>query len=135
MNVPKMLVVPAALEPTAQTISKADYNPQKDTPYSTATSVYIAQSPAPNLHKGIEVICCPYWDATDANNYWVFADPTKIPIVELGFYGASDQPELFVADMPTSEHLFMADKVGWKIRFIYGYALLDYRGTYGSEVS
>ncbi len=75
----------------------------------------------------------PYW--TDANNWWVTADKADVPLIELGFYGGREEPELFVQDNPTQGSLFSNDQLKYKMRHIYGGAVKDYRGFYGAVVA
>lgn len=82
---------------------------------------------------GINLIVVDYW--TDANNWYLVADPGRIPTMELGFLDGKEEPELFVQDQETVGSLFEADKITYKIRHIYGGAVLDYRGFYGEVVT
>ncbi len=85
------------------------------------------QSRKPKVHV------VPYW--TDANNWWVTAEKAAVPLIELGFYGGREEPELFVQDNPTQGSLFSNDQIKYKIRHIYSGAVLDYRGFYGAIVA
>lgn len=75
----------------------------------------------------------PYW--SDANNWWGTADKAAVPLIEVGFYGGREEPELFVQDSPTQGSLFSNDQIKYKIRHIYGGAVKDYRGFYGAIVA
>lgn len=79
-----------------------------------------------------EVIGVKHW--TDANNWWLVADPADIPTIEVGFLDGKEEPELFVQDTPNVGSLFSNDQITYKIRHIYGGAVLDYRGFYGAIV-
>lgn len=85
------------------------------------------QSRKPKVHV------VPYW--TDTNNWWATADKSAVPLIELGFYGGREEPELFVQDNPTQGSLFSNDQIKYKIRHIYGGAVQDYRGFYGAVVA
>lgn len=85
------------------------------------------QSRKPKVHV------VPYW--TDANNWWVTADKSSVPLIELGFYGGREEPELFIQDSPTQGSLFSNDQIKYKIRHIYSGAVLDFRGIYGAVVA
>ena len=76
-----------------------------------------------------EVIPVDYW--TDANDWCTVADPNVLPVVEIGFLGGKEDPELFVQDMANVGSLFSNDKVTYKIRHIYGGGVLvdGYKGT------
>lgn len=71
---------------------------------------------------------------TDANNWYATADRSQIPLIQLGFFNGQEDPELFVQDSPTQGSLFSNDQVKYKIRHIYGGAVMDYRGFDGSIV-
>lgn len=79
-----------------------------------------------------EVIPVKTW--TDTNNWYTAADPADIPIIEIGFLDGKEEPELFVQDLPTVGSMFSNDKLTYKIRHIYGGAVIDYRGLQGNVV-
>lgn len=115
--VPKILVVPNELEELA---------------FQIATSaVAIPATPAgpsntPNLHAGLQPIVLDY--DTDANDWFLVADPDMCPTIEVGFYQGRQEPELFTQSDQTVGSMFNADKVLYKIRHIYSGAVLDFRG-------
>lgn len=69
---------------------------------------------------------------TDTNDWFACAGINQVPQIEIGFLDGRQEPEMFVADQPTAGSFFAADKLEWKIRHIYGGAVLDYRGFYGA---
>lgn len=81
---------------------------------------------------GLEVVSVPYW--TDANNWFLSASPMDVPTIEIGFLNGREEPELFVQDEPTNGSMFSNDKITYKVRHIYGGAVLDYRGLQGNIV-
>lgn len=85
------------------------------------------QSRKPKVHV------VDYW--TDTNNWFATADKMEVPLIELGFYNGTEEPELFVQDLPTQGSLFANDQITYKIRHIYGGAVIDYRGLYGAIVA
>ena len=111
------LYVPAELEETAFDLFVRNTN-QDET---------FVQSRKPKVHV------VDYW--TDTNNWYATADKTETPLIELGFYNGSEEPELFVQDLPTQGSLFSNDQITYKIRHIYGGSVLDYRGFYGAIVA
>lgn len=123
-NMPKILAVPNELRDTAFRLT------QSSVAVSTA-----ADDTEPNifLGNGYTVIVVDDW--TDANNWYAFANPMETPILEVGFLGGREDPELFVQDQPNVGSNFTADKVTYKIRHIWGIGILDYRGTYGQIVT
>lgn len=94
---------------------------------STNLDKTFVQSLVPNI--------IPVWYWTDANDWAATADPADAPIVELGFLAGQEEPELFVQDSPTAGSLFSNDRITWKIRHIYGGAIVDYRPAYKSVVA
>ncbi|MBR6976679.1 MAG: hypothetical protein IKH84_07245, partial [Ottowia sp.] len=69
-----------------------------------------------------DIIVVPYW--TDAAAWVTVADPNQLPVVEIGFLDGREEPELFVQDSPTIGSMFSHDKLTYKIRHIYGGAVL-----------
>jgi hypothetical protein len=81
---------------------------------------------------GIEARVVDYW--TDTNNYWLTTDISQTPMIEIGFWGGKEEPELFVQDQPNVGSLFSNDQITYKLRHVYGGAVLDYRGFAGGIV-
>lgn len=123
-NLPRFLIVPAELEELAYKLQNSMAYVNAATGYSTGAALEGATTP--NIHKGIEPIIVAEW--TDATDYWVAADPAKVPMIEVGFMGGKEEPELFVQDNPLNGSMFTADKITYKIRHWYGYGIMDYRG-------
>jgi len=119
MNVPAYLVIPPDLEDTAFKILK-----------STVELTSNKDATVPNIHSTYlkDYVSVPYW--TDATDWVAVADPAMIPTIEVGFYQGKQEPELFVQDQPNVGSVFTADKITYKIRHIWGYTVLDYRGFY-----
>lgn len=69
-----------------------------------------------------EVIPVDYW--TDATDWCTVANPTVLPVLEIGFLDGREEPELFVQDQPNAGSMFSNDKTTYKIRHIYGGAVL-----------
>lgn len=114
--VPRLLVVPSALEEMAKKITGARAVP------STGEGA----SDMANLHEGMEYVVIDYY--SDENDWFAFADPTMCPTIEVGFYLGREEPELFSQVDPNLGSVFDADKITWKIRHIYGSTVLDHRG-------
>jgi hypothetical protein len=80
----------------------------------------------PNIHQGMTPLVVDYWASTTK---WILvADPADVPTIEVGFYQGREAPELFTQSDPSVGSMFNADKVTYKIRHIFGAAILDYRG-------
>ena len=118
---PRYLVVPPDLEPTAWGLV-----------VSPSTGVFVPTTTQQQNIQTWEIIVVKTW--TDTNNWWLVADPNDIPTIEVGFLDGKDTPELFVQDMPNVGSMFSNDQLTYKIRHIYGGAVLDYRGFYGAIV-
>lgn len=111
------LLVPADLEETARNLFTRGTN----------NDPTFVQTLNPTIHVS------PYW--TDTNNWFVTADRSQIPLIELGFFNGNEEPELFVQDSPTQGSLFSNDQIKYKIRHVYGGNVMDYRGFDGSIVA
>ena len=72
---------------------------------------------------------------TDANDWGMILPPSVIDIVEMGYLNGKQEPEMFLADSPQSEQVFVADKIRYKIRHEYAGAVIDYRSGYEAEVT
>ena len=62
-------------------------------------------------------------------------DCSEVPIIEMGYLNGREEPELILHDGPTSERVFVEDRIGYKMRHEYGGALLDHRGAYKAVVA
>ena len=118
---PKFLVVPIDLEETAYQLTATD----REVASANNTLNFVRQF-------GLSIIRVNYW--TDANNWWLVADPNSVPTIEVAFLNGREDPELFVQDSPTTGNVFSNDKITYKIRHIYGGAVMDFRGFYGAIV-
>jgi len=126
---PKYLLVSPTLEALAKRLFMSDI--LVGTGGAAAGTTSDAMSTEPNIWKNMfEPLVIPYW--TTGTNWWVVADPRLAPTIEVGFFRGRQEPELFVQDNPTVGSVFTADKITYKIRFIYGYNVLEYRSLYYS---
>lgn len=114
--VPKFLLVPPELE-------EAAYNAFVRTTNNDAAFV---QTVAPRI------LTISEW--TDANNWFSICDPMDCPTIEIGFFDG-EEPQLFRQDLPNVGSVFTNDSITWKIRHIYGGAVMDYRGMQGAIVA
>ncbi len=119
---PRHLVIPIDLEETAFQLITSD----KEVGSAENQSNFIKG-------LGLDLIVVDYW--TDANNWYLVADPADAPSIEIGFLEGREEPELFVQDMEGVGSMFDADKVIYKIRHIYGGAVMDFRSFYGAIVA
>lgn len=122
---PKHLLVPAELEEIGWRLTSIPMAPE--------TSKAATEPNYSRARVGLDsLIVLPYW--TDANNWWLVSDPTDVPTIEVGFFQGRQEPELFVADNPTVGSMFTNDQILYKIRFIFGVVVQDFRGFYGGIV-
>lgn len=77
----------------------------------------------------------PVWYWTDSNDWALAADPRECPTIEVGFLDGAEEPDIFVQDSPTGGSLFSHDQLTYKIRQVYGGAVVDYRGLDKSVVA
>lgn len=114
---PKFLVIPSALETLAFKLT------------TSAVSVSATEdATTPNIHQGTQPIKIDYF--TDANDWFLVADPAQVPTIEIGFYQGRQDPELFTQSDPNVGSMFNADKFTYKIRHPYSGTILDHRGFY-----
>jgi hypothetical protein len=68
---------------------------------------------------------------TDATDWGIHVNPNTggRESIWVDFLDGNEEPEMFLADMPTQGALFTNDRIEWKIRHIYGGDLVDYRGA------
>lgn len=74
----------------------------------------------------------PYW--TNQAMWVLIADPRDIPTIEVGFFRGQEDPEIFISDQENQSGgaMFEADKITYKIRFIFGYGILDSRAFWAN---
>ena len=118
---PGYLLHPISLALNADQLTRGAYGVYNDKP------TYLQ-----NL--GVQPLLVPYWEVASAKN-WVLTPKREdgVPI-EVGFVDGVQTPEIFVSDMNNVGSMFTNDKITYKVRFWYGYALIDYRYTDGSIV-
>jgi len=121
---PKYLIHPAELERTAFELAQSNV---------TFTSGRTETVPQWARIRAIEPITVLYW--TDANDWYLVADPKKYPTMEIAFLQGRQEPELFIQDQPTIGSVFSADKITYKLRHIYGGDMLDHRPWDGNVVA
>ena len=81
----------------------------------------------------IQPIVVPW--QTDVNDWFLVADPTQNPTIEVGFLGGRQTPEIFVQEANNLGAVFTNDRITWKVRFAWGIAVLDFRTFSGSLVA
>ena len=122
--IPKVLVVPAEL-----------YRAAWELVTSAVKIISADTATTPNYFKQYEIEVVQNLWQTDANDWFLIADPKMNPTIEIGFLNGREEPELFVADAENVGSALTADKVQYKIRHIYGGDVLDHRTFQGSIVA
>lgn len=122
-NLPRILAVPNELEITAYKL------------VNSPTAVISAEdATTPNMFRGqFQVIVVDDW--TDGTDWYGFADPNRVPALEVGFWNGRETPELFVQDAQTVGSVFTADKITYKIRHVWYVMIVDHRATYRMVVA
>jgi len=123
-NVVVNLVGPTALMESIKRIETEDFY------YSSNDLTTKLPNPLKGLVKGHTLSLLN----ADADDWYMTAPPGDAELVEMGYLNGREEPEMFVADMPTSEQVFVADKIRHKIRHEYAGAPIDYVGAYKAAV-
>lgn len=123
-NAPKFLVVPPELEELAFQLTKSAV---------AVPSTPAGPSDTPNIHSanGLTPILVPSF--SDADDWFLVADPDNIETITVGFYNGREEPELFTQAENNVGSVFNADVFTWKIRHIYLGIIEEYRGFYRGQ--
>lgn len=78
------------------------------------------------------LIVNPY--LTDTNDWFVGADKSQCPFIEVGFLYGQEEPTIVIADNETVDPYFNSDKKRLKVRHVYGGDAMDHRGVVGGLV-
>ncbi len=116
----KYVLVPPDLTHTAYELVTVAYGTYNETPTYLQT-------------QGIKIIEVPSW--TDTNDYAVVADPRDCVGFEIGFLDGKEEPEVFVSNLPDAGSFFNNDAITYKIRHIWGGAVINWRAYYGQVVT
>jgi hypothetical protein len=71
----------------------------------------------------------------DANDFGVHRDASEVESIRTNFLNGREEPEFLVADLPSADQLFTADKLRYKLRHEWGVALAEFRGAVKAEVA
>ena len=123
-DVKPTLIYPVDLLATAQSIA---YDPD----YYTSNDL-TTKTRNPMVGKINEKMISLF---TDTNDWGLIMPSNVAECVEMGYLNGRQDPEMFVADMPQSEQVFVADKIRHKIRHEYAGAVIDYRSGYKAVVT
>ena len=83
--------------------------------------------------SGMGLIVVDSW--TDANNWYLAADPSQAAGITVAFLNGNQEPELFVQNDETQGDTFTNDVQSIKIRHEWATAIADYRGLFGNVVA
>jgi hypothetical protein len=103
---PSMLLVPDDLEEAAVDLFRRNTNNDKTFVQSLT----------------MDIIPVSTW--TDVNDWVTLANPLDIPVLEVGFLDGQEEPVLLTQDSPTEGTVFTNDTIRYKVRHIYGGAIL-----------
>lgn len=88
------------------------------------------------------VVYDPY--LSDSNNWYLFADPSRVPAFAVGFLNGQSQPQVFLKNPEVRSVLggggqdpytFELRSIDWLVQFDFGVAPVDPRGTFRSVVA
>lgn len=123
-DVKPILIGPVDIMETIQKIAEEEF-------YYTANDL---TTKVPNPLRG-KVVGKVISLLTDANDWGMLLPANIVDIVEMGYLNGRQEPEMFVADTPTSEQVLVADKIRYKIRHEYAGAVIDYRSGFKAIVA
>jgi hypothetical protein len=64
----------------------------------------------------------------DVNDYYYGTNQVNAPFLEIGFLDGIEQPQIFLANQPTIGTQFTNDELQYKVKHVYGGAIIDFRG-------
>lgn len=138
---PAFLLVPAQLELTTRRILTSTTVPQ---PYGTGGQATTPDYGRGNAHLSqlVQLNYAVENFLTDANDWYLFADPNEAPVLAVGFLNGKDTPDIFLRDpgmrnvLGGSDPYSMEfDEIVWKIRHEWGTGIWDWRGAVKSAVA
>jgi hypothetical protein len=65
----------------------------------------------------------------DTNDWYYGSNQANAPFLEIGFLDGIRQPQIFLANQPTVGTQFTADQLQYKVKFVFGGAIIDFRGV------
>jgi hypothetical protein len=66
---------------------------------------------------------------TDTNDWYYGTTPANAPFLEIGFLDGIEQPQIFLANNPTIGTQFTNDQLQYKVKHVFGGAIIDFRGV------
>ena len=87
----------------------------------------------PWLWKGrLKSLCADHF--TNATDFYVSADPKRMPTWILARLRGVSGPEFFTQDSEDAPSMFDSDKIKWKVRTFFAGIVQDFRGLHWSDV-
>ncbi len=118
------LVVPNGLWDSARSLNQAQYLDNNFTP----NPVYHMFG-----ENNDDIVVVPL--LPDANDWYVLGNPADREILEAAYLNNNEEPQMFVADVPTIGQMFVGDKIQYKGRHEYEFAIADFRNAYKHVVA
>lgn len=128
---PKIIIVPNELEDRLNRI----IDPSDAYAAALAATFDTNTELDPHMFKGKGMVPHVYDQLTNAKDWWAVADPAMMPTMVMGFLNGRQEPELFTQDQPNVGSTFAADKISYKLRFVFGGDILDHRAFYYNDVA
>jgi hypothetical protein len=119
----------------------------QDTGFQTATTTASdvfdkgTMNPLAGILPADAVVRDPYW--SDANDWYLFADPNDVKGFAIGFLNGKEEPSVFLKDAEarvatgsgTDPYTWEIDSVDFKVRLDFGVTIADHRAVYRSIVT
>jgi hypothetical protein len=72
---------------------------------------------------------------TDDNDFYGGTNQANAPFLEIGFLDGLEQPQIFLANNPVVGTQFTNDQLQYKVKHVFGGAIIDYRGVQKNVVA
>ena len=113
------VMVPPGLAATAWKINRAEiYNPG---PMIEQPNPYYQRFGANNERVIVNELL------TDQNDFYWGTSQNEGPFLEIGYLDGYQQPQILLANLPTQGTLFTNDEIQYKVKFVFGGVITDYR--------
>jgi hypothetical protein len=123
------LMVPPELKAVAFQINKAEfYNPSPDE-YLRVPNPFYQTFGANNERIVINELLL------DENDWYWGTNRDNAPFLEIGYLDGYQQPQILLASLPTQGTLFTNDNIQYKVKFVFGGTMIDYRSVGKNVVS
>jgi hypothetical protein len=99
-------------------------------------------NPLAGILPGDAVVRDPYW--SDANDWYLFADPADVPAFAVGFLNGQEAPSVFIKNQEARSALggggqdpytWEVDSVDFKVRLDFGVGVVDPKAVYRATVT